>query len=236
MVYLKKAFNFLRGKGDAFENGRPIMEKRIVKLYAKNNTVPLKVVPGHFATNHSHVNYYIDMTTLKTRLSEAGSVAASLAGLYMTNTIVDTIVCLDGTQVIGTLLAQELTRAGYLSMNAHGTIYVVTPEYNSNSQMIFRDNIQPMIQGKHVIVLMASVTTGITIRKSMECISYYGGMLVGISAIFSAVDEVEGQPVNAVFHKDDIPDYQSCAMHDCPLCKEGRRIDARVNSFGYSKL
>ena len=78
------------------------MEKRIVKLYAKNNTVPLKVVPGHFATNHSHVNYYIDMTTLKTRLSEAGSVAASLAGLYMTNTIVDTIVCLDGTQVIGT--------------------------------------------------------------------------------------------------------------------------------------
>ena len=57
------------------------MEKRIVKLYAKNNTVPLKVVPGHFATNHSHVNYYIDMTTLKTRLSEAGSVAASLAGL-----------------------------------------------------------------------------------------------------------------------------------------------------------
>ena len=50
-------------------------------------------------------------------------------------------------------------------MNAHGTIYVVTPEYNSNSQMIFRDNIQPMIQGKHVIVLMASVTTGITIRK-----------------------------------------------------------------------
>ena len=68
------------------------MEKRIVKLYAKNNTVPLKVVPGHFATNHSHVNYYIDMTTLKTRLSEAGSVAASLAGLYMTNTIVDTIV------------------------------------------------------------------------------------------------------------------------------------------------
>ena len=53
---------------------------------------------------------------------------------------------------------------------------------------------------------------------------------------FSAVDEVEGQPVNAVFHKDDIPDYQSCAMHDCPLCKEGRRIDALVNSFGYSKL
>ena len=212
------------------------MEKRIVKLYAKNNTVPLKVVPGHFATNHSHVNYYIDMTTLKTRLSEAGSVAASLAGLYMTNTIVDTIVCLDGTQVIGTLLAQELTRAGYLSMNAHGTIYVVTPEYNSNSQMIFRDNIQPMIQGKHVIVLMASVTTGITIRKSMECISYYGGMLVGISAIFSAVDKAHSIPVNAIFTRKDMPDYQTYSFRDCPLCQKQEKVDAIVNTFGYSRL
>ena len=213
------------------------MEKRIVKLYAKNNTVPLKVVPGHFATNHSHVNYYIDMTTCgHTGGSVPGDCKLHALSPIKRKTGGVRAAGLDGTQVIGTLLAQELTRAGYLSMNAHGTIYVVTPEYNSNSQMIFRDNIQPMIQGKHVIVLMASVTTGITIRKSMECISYYGGMLVGISAIFSAVDEVEGQPVNAVFHKDDIPDYQSCAMHDCPLCKEGRRIDALVNSFGYSKL
>ena len=208
----------------------------MVKLPTKKSDLFLRVAKGHFATSHSHINYYIDVTTQKSRLSEAKAVAKELVSAYQHSTIVDTVLCLDGTQVIGTLLAQELTRAGYLSMNAHGTIYVVTPEYNSNSQMIFRDNIQPMIQGKHVIVLMASVTTGITIRKSMECISYYGGMLVGISAIFSAVDEVEGQPVNAVFHKDDIPDYQSCAMHDCPLCKEGRRIDALVNSFGYSKL
>ena len=208
----------------------------MVKLPTNKSSLFLRVAKGHFATSHSHINYYIDVTTQKARLSEAKAVAKELVAAYQHSTIVDTVLCLDGTQVIGTLLAQELTRAGYLSMNAHGTIYVVTPEYNSNSQMIFRDNIQPMIQGKHVIVLMASVTTGITIRKSMECISYYGGMLVGISAIFSAVDEVEGQPVNAVFHKDDIPDYQSCAMHDCPLCKEGRRIDALVNSFGYSKL
>ena len=208
----------------------------MVKLPTNKSSLFLRVAKGHFATSHSHINYYIDVTTQKSRLSEAKAVAKELVAAYQHSTIVDTVLCLDGTQVIGTLLAQELTRAGYLSMNAHGTIYVVTPEYNSNSQMIFRDNIQPMIQGKHVIVLMASVTTGITIRKSMECISYYGGMLVGISAIFSAVDEVEGQPVNAVFHKDDIPDYQSCAMHDCPLCKEGRRIDALVNSFGYSKL
>ncbi len=82
------------------------MERRTVKLYNKNTTVPLKVVRGHFATNHSHVNYYIDMTTLKTRVSEAEAVAATLAGQYVANSIVDTIVCLVGTQVLGAFMAQ----------------------------------------------------------------------------------------------------------------------------------
>ncbi len=213
------------------------MESRTVKLYNKNTTVPLKVVRGHFATNHSHVNYYIDMTTLKTRVSEAEAVAATLAGQYVANSIVDTIVCLDGTQVIGAFMAQELTRAGYGSINAHGTIYVVTPEYDSSNQMmLFRDNLRPMIENKHVIVLMASVTTGITIRKSMNCISYYGGIPVGASAIFSAVDDVEGYPVHAIFHTADLPDYQSCTVQECPMCAAGQRIDALVNSYGYSKL
>ena len=36
-----------------------------------NNRINLKVVPGHFATNHSHINFYMDMTTLKVRHSEA---------------------------------------------------------------------------------------------------------------------------------------------------------------------
>ena len=62
MVRLKKAFilpHGVRRAGgrDAFEIGRLFMESRTIKLYNKNTTVPLKVVPGHFATIHSHVNY-----------------------------------------------------------------------------------------------------------------------------------------------------------------------------------
>ena len=29
--------------------------------------VIMKVIPGHFVTPNSHINYYIDMTTMKTR-------------------------------------------------------------------------------------------------------------------------------------------------------------------------
>lgn len=212
------------------------MEAHTIKVYSQKSEVPLKIIHGHFVTSHSHVNYYIDMTTLKARQNEAEEMARSLARQYLTSVPVDTIICFDGTQVIGAFLAEQLSRAGNLSYNAHKTIYVVTPETHSTGQMVFRDNIQPMIRGKHVLILMASVTTGITVRKSMECVQYYGGMVSGISAIFSAADEVEGMPVNHVFGRADLPDYETYAPHDCPFCRDGQRIDALVNSYGYSRL
>ena len=155
--------------------------------------------------------------------SEAQEVARSLVGLYVNNTIVDTIVCLEGTEIIGAFFAEELTRAGFMSRNAHQTLYIVTPEFNSNSQMIFRENIQPMVTGKNVILLMASITTGLTINKGLECIQYYGGILQGVSAIFSAVKEVNGIPINSVYTKEDLPDYESFDYRNCPYCRQSMK-------------
>ena len=198
--------------------------------------VPLRVARGHFATNHSHINYYIDITYQKTRLSEAKDVARQLVSHFINNTPVDTILCLDGTAVIGACVASELTKNGFRTINAHNTIYVLEPEYNANSQIIFRDNIQPMIRGTHVLVLMASVTTGYTAKRSIEAIGYYGGKVAGVAALYRAVDEVEGYPVRSIYSINDIPDYQSYDYRDCPYCKQGKPVDALVNSFGYSKL
>lgn len=197
---------------------------------------PLRYARGHFATNHSHINYYIDITYQKTRLSEAKAVAKALVPHFDTTTIVDTILCLDGTAVIGSCLADELTKGGFQSINRHQTIYVLEPEYNANSQMIFRDNIKPMIKGKHVLVLMASMTTGFTAKRSIEAIGYYGGYVAGIAAMYSAVRETGGFPVASVYSLEDFPDYASYDFRECPYCKQGQPIDALVNSFGYSEL
>jgi orotate phosphoribosyltransferase len=208
----------------------------ITDLPVKRGNVPLRVAHGHFATNHSHINYYIDITYPKTRLSEAQEVAKQMVATFKNNTPVDTILCLDGTAVIGTCLAQELTKSGFRTINAHQSIYVIEPEYNSNSQMIFRDNIQSMVRNKNVLILMASCTTGFTANKGIEAISYYGGEVVGVAALYSMVDEINGLPVRSVFNVKDIPDYESFDYKDCPYCKRGRKLDALVNSHGYSWL
>ena len=125
----------------------------MVKLPTNKSSLFLRVAKGHFATSHSHINYYIDVTTQKARLSEAKAVAKELVAAYQHSTIVDTVLCLDGTQVIGTCLANELTKDGFANMNAHQTIYVITPEYTSGSQIILRDNLAPMVKGKHVLII-----------------------------------------------------------------------------------
>ena len=208
----------------------------LARLSTRFSKVPLRVARGHFATNHSHINYYIDITYQKTRLSEAKATAYQLVSHFINDTPVDTILCLDGTAVLGACVAEELTKSGFHTINAHQTIYVVEPEYNANSQIIFRDNIKPMIQGKTVLVLMASVTTGYTAKRSIEAIHYYGGHVAGVAAIYRAVDQIAGYPVRSVYSIDDIPDYESHDYHDCPYCKQGQKIDALVNSFGFSAL
>ena len=202
----------------------------------RRGAVPLRVATGHFATSHSHINYYIDITYQKTRLSEAKESARALVSNFINNTPVDTILCLDGTAVLGTFVGEELTKTGFCTINQHQTIYVIEPEFSTSSSIIFRDNIQSMIRNKHVLILMASVTTGYTAKRAIEAIQYYGGHIVGVAAIYRAVDEILGYPVRSVYSVEDLPDYASYEYQSCPYCKAGQKIDAVVNSYGYSEL
>ena len=206
------------------------------KIKTRNPELFLRVQKGHFATMHSHTNYYIDVTTQKYRMSEAKAVAKEIVSFYRTNTIIDTIICLDGTEVIGAFVAQELTDASFMNLNAHQTIYIVTPEFIGNGQMVFRDNTAHMVENKHVLILAASVTTGRSALAAVDAIKYYGGHVVGVSAIFATVGECDGYPVTSIFNPHDLEDYQSYKPHRCPMCQSGEKLEALVNSYGCSKL
>jgi len=208
----------------------------LMNLPIRKGKTPLRVAKGHFATNHSHINYFIDITFQKTRLSEARDTAVELVSHFINDTPVDTILCMDGTAVLGACVASALTKSGFRTINAHQTIYVLEPEYGINNQMIFRDNTVGMIKGKHVLVLAASVTTGYTAKRAIEAISYYGGHVAGVAAVYRAVDEVEGYPVRSIYDVSDLPDYESYDYRQCPYCKKGQKLDALVNSHGYSLL
>lgn len=211
-------------------------ELKLSKHKTKRRDLFLRVAQGHFATSNCHSNYYIDVVAQKARLSEAMAVAEELSSYYYSDTIVDTILCLDGTEVIGACFADCLAKADFVSMNAHQSIYVVTPENINGSQILFRDNIVPMITGKHVMILAVSVASGKTVEAAIDAVNYYGGTVVGVSAIFSTAEECRGLPVRSIFNPNDLPGYANYPAHECPLCKEGKKLDALVNCYGYSKI
>ncbi len=213
-----------------------MQSNEIYTIMTKRQNLPLRVQKGHFATSHSHINYFIDVTMQKTRLSEAKAVANELLSYYQTTTVIDTILCLDGMQVVGACLAEALTNNNFMNLNAHQTIYVVTPEHTSGSQIIFRDNIAPAITGKNVLILAASVVTGYTAKSAIEAITYYGGRVVGISGIFATIDSFMGYDVVSAFDPNDLPGYTTSAPHECPMCRRGERLQGLVNSFGFSKI
>lgn len=200
-----------------------------------NGNLPIRVARGHFATSHSHINYYIDLTLTKYKLSEAREAAIQLASRFKGTTLIDTILCLDGTEVIGACMASELTKTSFTSINSNRAIYIVTPEHTTGSQLIFRDNTAPMIVGKHVLVLAASVTTGYTAQGAIEAVRYYGGMVVGVCSILSTAEECFGYKVTSIFRTQGVlPDYVSKPSYECPLCKAGAKLDAMVNTYGIS--
>ena len=212
------------------------MEKYIKLTSQRYQDVALRVIPGHFATPNSHVNYYMDMAAIKSRMTEARAAARALSEAYYSSHPVDTIVCMDGTEVIGAYLAEEMTSVGVISMNRHKSIYVLTPEYNSSGQMIFRNNLQEWIKDKNVLLLLASATTGKTVAQAVETLKYYGATIVGISALFSVATKIAGLPVHSLFTPADLPDYTAYNHDDCLLCKKGKRVDALCNGYGYTPL
>lgn len=209
------------------------MEDRMQTIQSRRNSrISIGIIPGHYATNHSHVNYYVDMTAIKTSLKMAKDAAGELAADFA-NTYVDTIICLEGTETLGAFLADALAQSG---INQQGDINLVTPELNAVNQMIFRDNTQKKIWGKKVLLLISSASTGKSILRAIDCLQYYSGDLVGVGAIFSAIEEVNGIEVKALFTDKDLPHYDNFAATECPMCAKGIKVDALINSFGYSKL
>ena len=213
------------------------MEDRMYKVFSPNDSkVAMKVIPGHFVTTHSHITHYVDMTTLRARQNEAEAAARILASKYANNTPVDSIICLNGCEVIGAYLAQELTKSGIMCMNAHHTIYITSPEQDINGQMIFRDNAKIMVEGKNVLILSTSITTGVTLDKAIDSVEYYGGKVQGIASIFSFISKARGVEVNSIFDAKDLKGYASYDAKVCPMCKAKQKIDAIVNGYGYSRM
>ena len=212
------------------------MQERILITMKENPDVILRAIPGHFITPNAHSNYYLDMTAIKSRSHESRAAALELAKKIPPTTVVDTIICMEGTLVIGAYLADELTKNGIINVNSYKAINVISTELSAEKQYIFRDNTKPMLEGKNVIILTATAATGQTLAKTAEALKYYGAEVHCICSVFSVGTTCFGKPIYTLFSVKDLPDYRLSPAIECPMCKKGQPVDAIANPFGYSQV
>jgi len=202
----------------------------------KNPRLSVHVSSGHFATSSAHRSHYIDIFELMSGSTVAREAARELAVPYLASTPVDVIVYIDGTEILAAYLADELLQAGAHVMNEGEEIHLLTPMRCSDGHFIFHQSVQDKIRDKNVVLMVASMSTGATADHVLECLEYYGCKLAGISAVFSVFPQIGGREIHSLFDCGDIPDYHFYQPSECVMCKEGRKIDAVINSEGYTKL
>jgi len=214
------------------------MDKPIYTITSKSDErVFIHAMPGHFISASSHLNYYIGTSDIKHNHNVSVDAAMLMARYYVERNInVDSVLCLYETQALGAYLAHELSRPSMLNPNPDSTVYVLGPEYDASGNIIFRDNLKKLINGKDVVILISCITSGKTVQRAMESVAYYGGRVAGVTSIFSATPNIDGVEVNTIFTAEDVPGYEAYNPHDCPHCRAGERVDAIANGYGYSLL
>ena len=181
----------------------------------RNEDVFIHAIPGHYVTASAHLNYYVGTSDIKHNRVVSVEAAKLLAEYYsVRNMDVDTVLCLYETQALGAYMAQELASPSMLAPNPDLQVYVLGPEYDTQGNMIFRDNLRRMIQGKNVVVLISCITSGRTVERAVQSARYYGGNVIGISSVFSAAKELCGLEVNTLFTPEDLPNYSYTAAKE----------------------
>jgi orotate phosphoribosyltransferase len=216
--------------------GEKMEDKAYSVSLTKNPLISMKVIPGHFTTSHFHISHYLDVSELKTNAVIAKDVARELSIPYLANVSVDTIVCMEGTEVIGAYLAEELMQEGVGVINSGKEIRVLKPLISAGGKLLFQCNVQQYIRDKEIVLLVASISSGTTIGRALDCITYYGGVIAGISALFNAYPAGDEQEIHSMFTREDIPGYQVYSMGECTMCKEGQKLEAIINSEGYTNI
>ena len=213
------------------------MDKKSFEVYLqKNPRIKMRVIPGHFTTSRSHITHYLDLSELKSNAYVARDVAKELAVPYLSTNLVETIVCLERTAVIGAYLAEELFQAGVSVMNTGGEIIVCTPLRNNLGALSFHSSMIPRILNRNVLLLTATISSGRSLDSALDCLAYYGSRVVGISSLFTMPQAQEEHSINTLFTSDDIPGYTVYRARNCDMCKAGLKLDALISNEGYTRI
>ena len=175
---------------------------------------------GHFVyTSGRHGADYLE----KFRILEDPGVTVTLAGIIVEHFRKSGVGLVAGPTTGGIILAYEVARQ--LGLKA---VYV---ERAGAGGRVLRRGFE-VVTGTPVLVVDDVVTTGGSLRETIECLEEAGGRVIGAGVL---ADRTAGRAAgDRPFFACLTLDFPSYAPEDCPLCRKGVPLSAPRGS-GHSK-
>lgn len=193
------------------------------------------IVKDHFVyTSGKHGEVYINKDALYPHTKETSQVCLEMAKIFRDENI-EVVVA---PAVGGTILSQwvafhlsNLKKKEVLSVYAEkdkGTL-----ASGAESEMVLRRGYDEIVKGKKVLVVEDLTTTGISVKKTVECVRKTGGDVVSVCVMINRDPKaVNEETIGAPFVAAGVIEAKAYDEKDCPFCKQGRKINVKI---GHSK-
>jgi orotate phosphoribosyltransferase len=181
---------------------------------------------GHFVltSDDKHTEYYLDKDAIYLHPVKTSLLARKIAEQYR-DSGVEVVI---GPAMGGIILSQWV--AYWLSKITGVEVLAVYAKKNENDKdFIIKRGYEKVINGKRILVVEDTLTTGGSVKKVVILVRAFGGEVVGVGAIGNRGGVTMAQIANpprltALINVE----FKTWAEEDCPLCVQGIPVDANV--------
>jgi orotate phosphoribosyltransferase len=175
----------------------------LIKSFEENDVL----LNGHFVLSSGrHAKQYINKDRIFSIPSLFWKVVESMV---VTTPNTDNIDIITGPAIAGAVLASNVA----MRLNK----IFVYPE-KINGKMVFQRGYDKILKGKHVFIIEDIITTGGSVNKTIISINGLGGIVTGVSCIWSREDlSTFTIPMFSLIDKK----IESWGENNCPMCREG---------------
>ncbi|MEO8637957.1 MAG: phosphoribosyltransferase family protein [Candidatus Taylorbacteria bacterium] len=183
---------------------------------------------GHFVgTSGRHMDTYITKDALFPHTQVVSMIGKMFAEKYR-DTDVEVVV---GPAIGGIILSQWV--AFHLSELKKKEVLSVYTEKTADNNQVFNRGYGSLVKGKKILVIEDTVTTGGSVKKSIESAKRDGGDVIGVCVMVNKdPDQINEVALGAPFSALGELEVKTYEAKDCPLCKAGVPINT---TFGHGK-
>ena len=201
---------------------------KVVDILKKVNAI---ITDSHIVyTSGKHGSVYINKDALYPHTQETSEICKLMAEMFKNKNIEVVVAPAVGGTILSQWVAYYLSKLkGKEILSAYTEKDAGTTASAAESNQLLRRGYDQIVKGKKALVLEDLTTTGMSVKKVVDCVRQAGGQVVSVCVMVNRdPTNVNAAFVGAPFVAADILEALAFDAAECPLCKDNVPINTTV--------